>query len=424
MLKPALHGPRSCRYRTAVRPLSPSDTCGYIRQQSGHPWSASKSTTLPESASRLTKTPPIICSDSTNRRGTIVQTAVSPTGIPDMVIPSLQEWDIQFGSRIIEAYCGSMDDYVVLTSPSALRAVRDQFKHEPQSVAFITSQEQEENESLVRSLPRTKYVLGIGGDMALDAAKYVAWKLGGDLITIPTIISSGAIFQPSFPGRDHGRLQILPDIKVPLHVLIDTDVVRAAPPHLNAAGMAECICWLAQLASWRWWCDEGLEGAAWDQNAADEVENWVIDHVERYVSDLDADGRPGPDAIRASVMVNIERFDLKIWTLGAGHSIDHLLDNTFVYVHRKSLLHGEMVALGTMINNLLYGSCFDQARDMLRACGTRYRPDAIGCTWEQVHQTLQGVRENCDAIGWPETWFHYRDLDSDAFARIVNEIDS
>ncbi len=130
------------------------------------------------------------------------------------------------------------------------------------------------------------------------------------------------------------------------------------------------------------------------------------------------------DAIYTSAMVNIERFDLKIWTLNAGHSIDHLMDNTFVYVHGKSLLHGEAVALGTLINNLLYGSRFDQARNMLRACHTRYRPDAIGCTWEQVHQTLQGVRENCDAIGWPETWFHYRDLDPDTFARIVNQIDS
>jgi len=259
--------------------------------------------------------------------------------------------------------------------------------------------------------------------MELDAAKYVEWKNDAELITIPTIVSTGAIFQPTFPERHAGRVTIIFDVKVPQMVLLDTDVIRAAPPHLNAAGMAECVCWLAQLSSWRWWCDEGLEGPTWDQAAADEVENWVIERVGQYTCDIDADGRPGPDAIRACAMVNTERFDLSIWKLQAGHSIDHLLDNTFVYVHGTNLLHAELVALGTLINNVLYESRFEQARNMLTACGTRFRPSEIGCTWEQIQQTLHGIRENCDAIGWPPTWFHHRDLDSDTFARIVSQIE-
>lgn len=341
-----------------------------------------------------------------------------------MALPSPKDWDIQFGPGVIKKSCGHMDDYVVLTSPTAWRSVRPQLQHKPKGIAFVTSQEADYNESLVKQLPRTRFVLGIGGGMAIDAAKYVAWKHEAALITIPTIVSSGAIFQSLFPQRRQGRISIIPDIKAPQQVLFDTDIIRKAPIHLNAAGMAECICWLARLASWRWWCDKGLPGPAWDQEAADEVENWVTDRVGQYTRDLNSHGRPGADAIRVCAMLNTERFDLKIAKLKAGHAIDHLMDNTFVHVHRRSLLHGEMVALGTLINNVLYGSRFNQCRDMLNACHTRYRPDAIGCTWEQIFQTLQSIRENCDAIGFAPTWLHHQEMDSDTFAKIVNQIDS
>ena len=358
------------------------------------------------------------------RRITIELTILLLTGNPIMSTTAPKDWNIQFGPRVIESHCGLIDDYVVLTSPSAMTAVRDQFRHEPKAISYVTSQEQDQNEALVQSMPQAKYVLGIGGGMALDAAKYVASKLDADLITIPTVVSTGAIFQAGVPERYQGQLKEIPDLKVPEFVLLDTDVIRAAPPHLNSAGMAECICWLSSLASWRWWCEQGLPGPEWDQSAADEVENWVRGHVDRYVGDLDEDGRPGPDAIYTSAMVNIERFDLKIWTMQAVHGIDHLLDNTFVYVHLVNLLHGELVALGTLINNILCGSQFDQARDMLRACRTRYRPEAIGCTWDQVRQVLEHIPEHCDVIDWPKTWLHHGQVDDELFARIVSQVEA
>lgn len=88
----------------------------------------------------------------------------------------------------------------------------------------------------------------------------MAGQTGATFISIPTIVSTGTVFQSTFPARREGKLYLVAETVVPLHTLFDTDIIHAAPAHLNAAGMAECVCLLAGVASWRWWCEQGLDG--------------------------------------------------------------------------------------------------------------------------------------------------------------------
>lgn len=340
-----------------------------------------------------------------------------------MTITPTKDWQAHYGPDVIRKHCGHINDYVVLTSPSAWQAVRPQMAYEPRDLAYVTSQEEEFNQSVLTKLPKATHVLGVGGGMAIDAAKVIAAETQADLILVPTIVSSGAIFQPHFPGRRNGRCIVLFDLIAPQQVLFDTDIIHAAPPHLNASGMAECICWLGVVASWKWWCEQNLPGSPWDQSVANEVFNWVESRVQQYTADLDADGRPGPMAIRYSAEVNRERFELKVWKLKTGHALDHLFDNTFVWVHKRSLLHGEAVALGALITCLLYGSDFDRCKALLDACGTRYRPSQIGCTWSEVRSTLDAIPENADHLENLETYLHHRTLDNVTFQSLVDQID-
>ena len=336
-----------------------------------------------------------------------------------MAITPIKDWPTRYGPGVIRWACGQVKDYVVLTSPSAWRAVSDQFAHEPKAVDFVTSQEQSEVETLLAGLPRAEHVVGAGGGMALDAAKYVAWKNGGVLWLVPTVVSTGSVFQSGFPMRKQGKLEVIPETVVPRAVLFDTDVIAAAPPHLNAAGMAECICWLAQVAAWKWWCDQGLPGEAWDPAAVDEAESWVEDCVAAYVNDLDEHGRPGPDAVRVCAEVNRQRYELKLAKLDVSHAIDHLFENTFTWVHGRHLLHAEAVALGTLMNDVLCGCGFEQSRKLLDACGTRYLPKQIGCDWDEIESTLAAVPDHCDHLGWGTCILHHMSADCQALRRMI-----
>ena len=153
---------------------------------------------------------------------------------------------------------------------------------------------------------------------------------------------------------------------------------------------------------------------------ADEVHEWVASRTEQYVGDLDAEGRPGTTAIRVCAEVNRERWGLRLGKLGAGHGLDHLLDNTFVRVHERNLLHGELVALGTLITCLAYAADPDLSSRRFAACGTRYLPAEIGCTWDEVRDTIAAIPLNADELGWPATCLHHRELD---FDRVVERIE-
>ena len=337
---------------------------------------------------------------------------------------NLDDWRALYGPGVIERQCGDVTSYVALTSPSAWRAVEPLLPAAPAGTAFVTNQEEDYLQEIADDLPKAQMVLGIGGGKALDAAKFVAGRTGRPFMLIPTIVSTGAVFNPGVPARRSGRLHIIDRTLSPEAVLFDTEVIRAAPPYLNAAGMAECICWLGGVASWKWWVREGLDGLLWDDAVADETINWVETRVADYVGDLDAEGRPGERAIRAAAEVNRERHHLKLLSSKAAHIICHLFDNTFLLMHGRDLRHGEAVALGALIGCHLYGWGFDEAKGHFEACGTRFRPRDIGCTWDEARATLGRVAEHADCLGWPKTFFHYGDITDSDFGAMARRIDA
>lgn len=334
-----------------------------------------------------------------------------------------KDWVTHYGKGVIREYCRPLDDYVVFTSPSAWRAVEPLMNQPPRSVVYVENQEMTYSKRLLSEAPRVEYVVGVGGGKAIDAAKFVADGMGAKMIFIPTIVSTGALFQAPYPAREDGKINILQLSGVPECLLFDTDVIRSAPPHLNASGMGECVCWLAQVAAWRWWCDRGLPGKPWEQAAVDEAVEWVHDRVDRYTRDLDADGRPGEGAIRTSAEINRERYELRMYTMQVGHSIDHLFDCTFLWVHDRDMLHSEAVALGTLMSCHLSGCRFEEARSLLDRCGTRYLPSQIGCTWSEIRSTLEAIPTHADQGDMGRTILHEQPIDDQAFAEMADRIE-
>ena len=339
-----------------------------------------------------------------------------------MVLDSRQ-WDARYGWNVIAANASTLNDYIAITSPSAWDAVKHLLPTSIRHLEFQKGMDDLYLQDLLYRLPKADKVLAIGGGNAMDVGKYVAWQKTLPLIMIPTIVSTGAVFQSPVPIRRAGRLEICKETVAPEYLLFDYGIIRAAPAHLNRAGMGECICQLGALGAWRWWDAQGLGGLPFDSHLCDKTADWVRQRCVKFSEDLDEDGQPGEIGIRIAAEINRERYDLPTRNISEGSSLDHLFVVAFELTHKRELIHAEAVSLGSLIGAYVYESDFVETKALLDSCGVRYRPADIGCTQAEVRETLDRINEPGGLPG-PDNWFHHRQLNEKDFIVMMSKIDS
>lgn len=106
-------------------------------------------------------------------------------------------------------------------------------------------------EALAADIPdEAEVIYAVGGGLPFDAAKIAAMRRGLPLIGIPTALSTDAPFTPASGIRRDGCVFYLPT-GAPELVLIDWDLVAAAPSFVRATGFAEMMAITIGLWDWR-----------------------------------------------------------------------------------------------------------------------------------------------------------------------------
>jgi hypothetical protein len=93
-------------------------------------------------------------------------------------------------------------------------------------------------------------VVGLGGGLALDAAKLVAWRLGVPLVQVPSSASNNACFTRTSGCLERGRRAPMRDGPVPEAVVVDHELIARAPARLNRAGIGDLLSSHSALADW------------------------------------------------------------------------------------------------------------------------------------------------------------------------------
>ncbi len=339
-----------------------------------------------------------------------------------MVLDS-RKWDARYGRDLIPTHMASIDSYLAVTSPSAWKIVEPLMPHPPRYVELQGGMGEGYLEPLPGRLPDAQYVVAVGGGNALDVGKYAAWKLGRPLIMIPTIVSTGSVFQPSIAVRRAETWDFESNVVSPEFLLLDTDIIRAAPARRNRGGMGECIGQSANVGAWKWWSEHGYDGPPFDQAAGDATMAWVRDRCAGFGADVDSNGQPREEGIRIAAEINRERYDLPTMQVPS-RGLDHVFIISFEWVHGREINHSEGVSLGTLINDFLYGWGFDEAKELLDSCGVSYRPSDLDCSWDDVRAVTERMNELHDLLGATENWFHKRELDDATFTRMAAAIDA
>ena len=283
--------------------------------------------------------------------------------------------------------------FLVVTMADLWPLFADEFAAADCHVHLVQSVEATELDRTVAALPLVQAVVGLGGGMAIDVAKYIAWQRRLPLFQVPTALSVDAAFGHRAGVRVDGVVQYV-GWAVPEAVYIDYEVIRAAPRQLNYSGIGDILCNHTSVLDWRyatrigrceprWPYDAGLAQGSLDK----------VDAVLRHAGDI-------RDLTDLGIAVLIDGLR---WGGGSFHAagwmprhiegVEHFFFYTLEFLTRRKFIHGQPVGLGIYIGCLLHDSRAEEMLRAMHAIGLDIRPRAMGVGWDDVAAALTGMRD-------------------------------
>ena len=168
-------------------------------------------------------------------------------------------------------------------------------------------------------------------------------------------------------------------------VFVDYNLMKAAPAYLLRGGIGDVFSCHTGRWDWEYAVKRGHD-PAWDDFAAAESLRFI-----KELRDLAPALHKGEnDAIRK--LMELHRIIGK-YCDDYGHSrfeegSEHFFAYTFEHVTGRTLMHGELVALGVLIMSTLQGNKPELAREIVQAAGVRHRPEELSYTMDEIERTL------------------------------------
>jgi glycerol-1-phosphate dehydrogenase [NAD(P)+] len=231
-------------------------------------------------------------------------------------------------------------------------------------------------------------VYAVGGGLAADAAKFLAAQRDLPLICVPTALSVDAFFTWASGIREGGCVRYV-ETRSPDLLVMDLDVIAAAPPSLRAAGICDVLSIATGLWDWRFAEEEGhnppeMAYAEWVAGVARGILQGALDCAE-------AAGAGDPDGLLS--LVQCLALEVLLCNL-VGHSRpEEGSEHYFAYAVENEVgpgrTHAELVGPGILLMAERQGQDVAPLRRALQAC--RIPLDAI--PQEVVERTLERLPE-------------------------------
>ena len=287
--------------------------------------------------------------------------------------------------------------WVAVTMPDPWRAARDRLGGVPPlAVVMVDSVGERELEAALAALPaEAQVVCGIGGGMAVDAAKYFAWRRGGAvrLVTIPTALTVDAFVTPP-AGVRRGPAHTVEYVgsATPDPLVIDFDLIRTAPTWLNVAGVGDILSCHTACADWERAHAAGRSGDC--PFSPDDVAaaRGVLADTLSAARDIAAATDAGLRALVHGYM------RINALCLPAGHpraeeGSEHFVLYALESRLQRGLIHGHIVGLGIHLMARLQGNDGARMTAAMRAMGLRFDPAAMGLTRADVRGALLALKD-------------------------------
>ncbi|NDK23871.1 iron-containing alcohol dehydrogenase family protein [Streptomyces sp. TR1341] len=232
-------------------------------------------------------------------------------------------------------------------------------------------------------------VVGLGGGKIIDCAKFAAARIGLPLVAVPTNLAHDGLCSPvATLDNDAGRGSY--GVPNPIAVVIDLDVIRAAPARFVRAGIGDAISNINAIADWE--LSHRVNGEKIDGLAA-AMARQAGEAVLRHPGGI---GDNGFLQVLAEALV-LSGISMSISgdsrpSSGSCHEINHAFDLLFP---KRAAAHGEQCGLGAAFAMYLRGA-HEEARhtaQVLRRHGLPVLPEEIGFTVDEFVRAVEFAPE-------------------------------
>jgi glycerol dehydrogenase-like iron-containing ADH family enzyme len=239
-------------------------------------------------------------------------------------------------------------------------------------------------EYLAANLPaQVQAIYAVGDGLILDAAKLVASRNHKPLIIIPTAISSDMPFTWTVSVRENNQpKQVVTGAAE--EVVIDLNVIKAAPAAQRAAGIVDVLSIVTALRDWAYADQKG-------QTTPDtRIVQWATgigaSLAAQAIKSAAAMGKGDPDALHC--LIDLLCMTVKLDSQLGHRRVSQGLEHVFADAVKadSSVSHAERVGPGILLASALYGKDSLSMRAAMEAAGVRLN--------QLKHEDIRGAFNN------------------------------
>jgi len=274
---------------------------------------------------------------------------------------------------------------LIVTDKTVWRKVAPLIDFKQKDIVYVERPTKAYLDNVVKSIGRYEVVYGIGGGVANDVAKYIGFYKKLETISIPTILSVDAFLTSDVAVRVGDEIVYFP-AKHPDIVVIDLEFIKNAPKRLNICGCGDLLSIYTALFDWKYANDKGK--AADDEKLSLHIYNiaeTILKSLELRKEDIRKCDKEGLKTILDLLCMEVQLCNLYGNSRpeeGSEHYFTYLIEN----IMKRPFLHGEMVALGTIIMSYFQGQDYEYIKNLMDYIGLQYL--STGATKDEIVKTI------------------------------------